>query len=119
MIPTEVANSRTHMYTCKRLGVDDFEFDYMATERHNLVESYMNETGLFLFLPKYEKVEFRCPVVRWKIEGQWFSAAIPLTVVQHEESTFTGYTKTWHMDHPAMEKTLMDMIEESRARVSK
>ena len=114
MMSTTKANALMQESVCKRLGVEAFEADWMATESRPADETKLNESCFIMGKPQFQEVEFRCPIVRWKLNGEWYGGAVPLVLVERHESDMFSSSITWEMDVPAMELELRKMIEESR-----
>ena len=90
-----------------RYGVDEFEYDSMATmtrDPDEIVTEDIPWTGTFHSVNR----EFRCPCIRWKVNGQWFAAAIPVKLRLLEN--------TYELDYDEMELELRKLIEESKEK---
>ena len=115
MMSTAKANQMFNENLCLKYGVEAFEYDYMTTEMRPVDKTALNESYFFMGQPQFKEVEFRCPVVRWQINGLKFSGAVPIHLVANHEANLFGSSKTWHMDDAAMEDELLKMIDKSKS----
>ncbi len=115
-ISTALLNDLAHQHRCLRLGVEDFKVDEEATliRGHSLIE-----TNVMRFFNKRTETDryFYDTVVKWKVNGEWFKAVIPVKTRTKEEHGFLFSFETVEEDHNAMEEELIRLIEESKGEI--
>ena len=115
---TEIAEFNNRA-TCVKLGVDEFFYDF---EQHLLRKA--DEIVVDTFNPTFgNKIQererrFSCPIIKWRIGSEKFSAAVPVKLKTERHSSLIGPGVDTKYDWPAMEKEVVKLVETSKKAVA-
>ncbi|RLI65895.1 MAG: hypothetical protein DRO67_01960 [Candidatus Asgardarchaeum californiense] len=113
MISTEEINRKTNEMYCKALGVDKFVVDYTAQMMREPDRTVFTRDTL-LWSEESKEQHFYCPVVHWWINGNKFSAAVPIHLKEIQTSCFLGSSIHYELDIERMTPELIKLVEESK-----